>query len=122
MSRIACRTRRFCVAQANSRFLHCAVAFAPASVGMTKLGRGIVHKSFAGHKRQDSANQLNPVLFIRSSIQTSEAQDNAGRQAHVVLRGAEEAGPDVVALEAPGYGTNDAVIQAASERGGEGTI
>ena len=36
--------------------------------------------------------------------------------------GAEEAGLDVVALESPGDKTDEAVVEASAERGGEGCV
>ncbi len=57
-------------------------------------------------QEQDSANQLNPVLFgqpIHDRRQSSnlEAHHNARGQTQIALTRAEEMGVDVVALETP---------------------
>jgi hypothetical protein len=57
---------------------------------------------FAGYTKQDSANQLDPFLFLQVLILQGrpvlEAKCYAGREAEVVLSDAEEAGVDVVAF------------------------
>jgi hypothetical protein len=84
---------------------------APRSLGASLLLFNVLFKAlfnefFAGHTKQDSANQLNPD-FACGEL---EAEDDAGRQTDVVLAGAEKAGVHVVAFDAYGDGTKEAIV------------
>jgi len=52
-------------------------------------------------------------------VRSSEAKNNSRGYARVVLRCAKEAGLHVIALETPGYRTNDFVIEASAQSGAQ---
>jgi len=52
----------------------------------------------AGHKKQDSANQLNPVFVLLAN--TLEANYDTKREAQIILACAEKTGVNVVSLGA----------------------
>jgi hypothetical protein len=84
--------------------------------------------------RQDSANQLNPVLLcggfrqnlrtipVRQSVQGSstrepiclETNNDSSRNADIVLMGIEQSRVDVISLNAPREDSEDLVIEAAA--------
>lgn len=57
-----------------------------------------------------------------ANVRRLEVEDNSGGEAGIVLATAEEAGLQVVPLEAPCHAVNEAVVEAASDSGGEGSI
>jgi hypothetical protein len=63
-------------------------------------------------KRQDSANQLNPVFIATSAW--LEAENKSGREARIVLRCVKQTAADEVSFEAPSEETEDAVIEASA--------
>src|SRR5450755_3924901 len=71
-----------------------------------------------GHRKQDSANQLESCFFDLVNP-SSETENDAGRYPGVVLMRAEEVSPHVVGLETQRNGTNDAVVEASAERRSE---
>ena len=69
--------------------------------------------SFAGRKKQDSVNQLNPVLFDCADDRL-EAKDDAQRESQIVLRGIEKACPQVISFGAQRDGTKHAIVDAST--------
>jgi hypothetical protein len=91
----------------------------PSLQPITSLGLSAIFRG--GHKKQDPANQPDPVLFSAEPCAAfSKAHHNARRQTNVILRGPEEAGLHVVSLESPCNRADDFVIEAAAQRRSKG--
>lgn len=54
-----------------------------------------------GHKRQDSANHLNPVFVFSASVERLETQHDSGCETGIVLGGVKELAADEISFDAP---------------------
>src|SRR5579863_1549049 len=70
-----------------------------------------------GHRKQDSANQLNPGF-----VWGLEVNHDAGRDADIVLREGEQVAVKIVGLQAPGDERNEVIVDSASDAAGYGGV